>query len=178
MLEYWTCLEAAIDVTRYLLNQELSFQGHREDESYLNKDNYIELRRWYIKRCDNIIDAFKAPKNNQLTSPYIQRDITACKMEPIKYIIKDLNDDYFSILVDEYCDVSCKEQMVIVLRYVDRRGSVMERFIGIVYVLDTSALYLKNKIIGLLAQHSLTPSYICGQCYDGASNMQGDLNGL
>ncbi|XP_059298061.1 uncharacterized protein LOC132050704 [Lycium ferocissimum] len=179
-LEYRTRLEAAIDVIRYLLNQGLSFRGHREDESSFNKGNYIELLKWYTKRCDNIADAFKkAPKNNQLTSPYIQRDIiTACKMETVKYIIKDLNDDYFSILVDESRDVSCKEQMAIVLRYVDRRGSVMERFIGIVHVRDTSALSLRNEIVGLLAQHSLSPSYIRGQCYDGASNMQGDLNGL
>ncbi|XP_060183018.1 uncharacterized protein LOC132612970 [Lycium barbarum] len=179
-LEYRTCLEAAIDVISCLLNQGLSFRGHREDESSFNKGNYIELLRWYTKRCDNIADAFKkAPKNNQLTSPYIQRDIiTACKMETVKYIIKDLNDDYFSILVDESRDVSCKEQMAIVLRYVDRRGSVMERFIGIVHVRDTSALSLRNEIVGLLAPHSLSPSYIRGQCYDGASNMQGDLNGL
>nr|XP_016475874.1 PREDICTED: uncharacterized protein LOC107797485 [Nicotiana tabacum] len=62
--------------------------------------------------------------------------------------------------------------------YVDRRGSVMERFIGIVHVRETTALCLKNGIVGLLAQHSLSPSSICGQCYNGASNMQGDINGL
>ncbi|XP_059295629.1 uncharacterized protein LOC132048966 [Lycium ferocissimum] len=93
-------------------------------------------------------------------------------------ISKDLNDDYFSILVDESRDVSCKEQMAIVLRYVDRRGSVMERFIGTIHVRDTSALSLRNEVVGLLAQHSLSPSYIRGQCYDGANNMQRDLNGL
>ncbi|XP_060210281.1 uncharacterized protein LOC132637160 [Lycium barbarum] len=99
-------------------------------------------------------------------------------METVRYIIEDLNDDYFFILVDESCDVSCKEQMAIVLRYVDRRGSIMERFIGIVHVRDTSALSLGNEIVGLLAQHYLSPSYIRGQCYDEASNMQRDLNGL
>ncbi|XP_059277687.1 uncharacterized protein LOC132031803 [Lycium ferocissimum] len=36
-------------------------------------------------------------------------------METTKYIIEDLNDDYFSISVDESHDVSCKEQMAIVL---------------------------------------------------------------
>ncbi|XP_060170504.1 uncharacterized protein LOC132601441 [Lycium barbarum] len=116
--------------------------------------------RWYTKRCDNIADAFKkAPKNNQLTSLYIQRDIiTACKMETVKYIIKDLNDDYFSILVDESRDVSCKEQTAIVLRYVDRRGSVIEQFIDIVHVRDTSALSLRNEILTLAA--------ISRRCYE------------
>nr|XP_009777751.1 PREDICTED: zinc finger MYM-type protein 1-like [Nicotiana sylvestris] len=99
-------------------------------------------------------------------------------METIKSIIKDIDDDHFSILVDESRDVSCKEQMTIVPRYVDRRGSVIERFMGIVHVRDTSALSLRNEIVNLLAQHSLSPSSIRRQCYDGASNMQGDLNGL
>ncbi|XP_070029725.1 uncharacterized protein [Nicotiana sylvestris] len=127
-LEYRIRLEAAVDVIRYLLHQGLLFWGHREDESSLNKGNYVELLRWYTKRCDHVVDAFKkAPKNNQLTSPYIQKDIiTACKMETVKCIIEDLNNNHFFILVDESRDVSCKEQIAIVLRYVDRRGSVME----------------------------------------------------
>nr|XP_016502842.1 PREDICTED: zinc finger MYM-type protein 1-like [Nicotiana tabacum] len=93
-------------------------------------------------------------------------------METIKSIIKDIDDDHFSILVDESSDVSCKEKMTIILRYVDRRGSMMERFMVIVHVRDTSALSLRNEIVSLLAQHSLSPSSIHGQCYDGASNMQ------
>lgn len=48
---------------------------------------------------------------------------------PRKKKFKDLNDDYFSILVDESRDVSFKEQMVVVLRHVDKKGSVIERFI-------------------------------------------------
>nr|XP_009802059.1 PREDICTED: uncharacterized protein LOC104247685 [Nicotiana sylvestris] len=46
--------------------------------------------------------------------------------------------------VDESFDVSRKEQMPIVLRYVDRKGFVMEASIGLVHVLDTSALSLKK----------------------------------
>ncbi|XP_060210506.1 uncharacterized protein LOC132637434 [Lycium barbarum] len=92
--------------------------------------------------------------------------------------MEDLNGDYFSLLVDESCDVSRKEQMAIVLRYVDRWGSVVERFIGIVHVRNTSALCLKEAIVNYLAQHSLSLSNIRGQCYDGASNMQGRLSGL
>ncbi|XP_075078298.1 uncharacterized protein LOC142164305 [Nicotiana tabacum] len=179
-VEYRTHLEAAIDVIRYLLNQGLSFWGHREGESSFNRGNYIELLTWYAKRCKYIDGAFKkAPKHNQLTSPYIQKDIiTTCKMETIKSIIKDINDDHFSILVDESRNVSCKEQMTIVLRYVDRRGSVMERFMGIVHIRDTTALSLRNEIVSLLTKYSLSPSSIRGQCYDGASNMQAIINEL
>ncbi|XP_060200536.1 uncharacterized protein LOC132628788 [Lycium barbarum] len=80
--------------------------------------------------------------------------------------------------VDESFDVSRKEQMAIVLRYIDRNGFVMERLLDIVHVQDTSALSLKRAIANLLAQHSLSLSYVCGQCYDRASNMQGEIYGL
>ncbi|XP_059306281.1 uncharacterized protein LOC132057681 [Lycium ferocissimum] len=56
--------------------------------------------------------------------------------------------------------------------------AVVERFIGIVHVRNTSALCLKEAIVNYLAQHSLSLSNIRGQCYDGASNMQGRLSGL
>ncbi|XP_060217059.1 uncharacterized protein LOC132644483 [Lycium barbarum] len=180
-LEHKIRLKASIEVVRLLLNQGLAFRGHREDESSLNKGNFLEILSWYAKRCDKISDLVlkKAPKNNQLTSHKIQKDIiTACKLETIKAIMEDLNGDYFSLLVDESCDVSRKEQMAIVLRYVDRWGSVVERFIGIVHVRNTSALCLKEAIVNYLAQHSLSLSNIRGQCYDGASNMQRRLSGL
>ncbi|XP_015170509.1 uncharacterized protein [Solanum tuberosum] len=108
-----------------------------------------------------------------MTSPIIQKDIViACKIETVKAFLEELNGDYFALLVDESFTISRKEQMAIVLRYVDRMGFVMVRLIDIIHIQDTSALSLKETIINLLAQHSLSPSRVRGQCYDGASNMQ------
>nr|XP_009587366.1 zinc finger MYM-type protein 1-like [Nicotiana tomentosiformis] len=90
----------------------------------------------------------------------------------------DLNGDSFAMLVDESCDVSRKEQLAIIMRYVNRCGSMVDHFIWIVHVRNTTALCLKKAIVDYLAQHSLSLSYVRGQCYDGASNMQGDLRGL
>ncbi|XP_016437951.2 uncharacterized protein LOC107763954 [Nicotiana tabacum] len=81
----------------------------------------------------------------------------------------------FVLKLDESIDVSRKEHCSC---YVDKKGSVMERFIGIVHVRDTSALSLKKVIVDVLVHHSLSLSSIRGQCYDGASNMQGDIKGL
>ncbi|XP_059277721.1 uncharacterized protein LOC132031852 [Lycium ferocissimum] len=107
------------------------------------------------------------------------RDIVdACAKETIKAIIEDMDGDYFGILVDESKDISHKEQMALVLRYVDKKGEVIERFVGIVHVNDTSARSMKETLYSFLSDHSLSPSQIRGQGYDGASNMQGELNGL
>ncbi|XP_059295645.1 uncharacterized protein LOC132048980 [Lycium ferocissimum] len=105
-----------------------------------------------------------APQNDTLTCPMIQKDIVnACAKETVKAIIGELNGDYFGILVDESKDISHKEQMALVLRYGDKNGAVLERFIGLVHVSDTSACSLKKEIYSLLSNHSLSPSKIHGQ---------------
>ncbi|XP_057533120.1 uncharacterized protein LOC130811009 [Amaranthus tricolor] len=99
--------------------------------------------------------------------------------ETTRRIIEEVGDGYFSILADESSDVSQKEQLALVLRFVNRENeSVVERFLGILHVGDTTALSLKNAIMSLLMEHSLSSSMIRGQGYDGASNMRGEINGL
>ncbi|XP_049386042.1 uncharacterized protein LOC125850217 [Solanum stenotomum] len=179
--EYRVWLNASIDVVRLLLNQGFVFRGHDESESSLNKGNFLVVISWLAARCDAIklFVLEKAPKNNKMTSHDIQKDIvSACKIETVKAIIEDINSDYFALLVDESRDVSREEQLTICLRYVDKMEFVMEAFIGLVHIKDTSALSLKKAIVDVLAHHSLTSSNVHGQCYDGASNIQGDLGGL
>ncbi|XP_070038444.1 uncharacterized protein [Nicotiana tomentosiformis] len=114
-----------------------------------------------------------------MCSPMIQKDIiNACAKETIKVIIEDLDGNFFGILVDESKDISHKEQMTFVLRYVNKEGEVIERFVGIIHVNDTSAQSLKKKIDSFLLYHSLSSSQIRRKDYDGASNMQGELRGL
>jgi hypothetical protein len=71
-----------------------------------------------------------------------------------------------------------QEQMALCLRYVDKKGRVVERFLGIVHVEDTIALTLKTTIEYMLMDHGLSFSMVRGQGYDGASNMKGHANGL
>ena len=114
-----------------------------------------------------------------MTAPEIQKDIVrAIAIETLNVIIKDLGNAIFSILVDESRDLSGKEQMTVVLRYVDEKGHVIERFIAIEHVACTTALSLKATIDGLFSRHGLSMSRLRGQGYDGASNVQREFNGL
>ena len=91
----------------------------------------------------------------------IQKDIVNCfSKEIIKSICDEICKDVFRILVDESSDVSKKEQMAIVLRYVDRLGIVKERFIGVVHVLDTSSLTLKAAIDTVFSNNNLSMAQV------------------
>ncbi|XP_047338859.1 uncharacterized protein LOC124942398 [Impatiens glandulifera] len=81
-------------------------------------------------------------------------------------------------MVDEARDSLVKEQMGVVLRYVNKKGCVIERFLAVVHVSDTTAESLKKAIDALFMKHGLSLSKLRGQGYDGASNMRGEFKGL
>ncbi|XP_049414539.1 uncharacterized protein LOC125877237 [Solanum stenotomum] len=171
--EYRMRLEASIDVSRLLLQYGLPFRGHDESEFSINQGFlFLGFLRWHGDKHPDVgkVILENAPQNDTSTCPMIQKDIAnACAKETLKAIIGDLNGDYFGILVDESKDISHKEQMALVLRFVNKNGEVVERFIGLVHVSDTSACSLKKTIYFLLSVHSLSPSKIRGQGYDGAN---------
>ncbi|XP_073035006.1 uncharacterized protein [Primulina eburnea] len=179
--DYRIRLNASIDCIRVLLRQGLSFRGHDETESSLNPGNFLvqlEFLGAHNKEIDDVI-LKNAPKNCKLTSPDIQKEIVnACAIETVNVIIRDVGDSLFSILVDESRDVSTKEQMSVVIRYVDSSGHVNERFVGIEHVASTTALSLKAAIDKMFSRYNLSMSKLRGQGFDGASNMQGKFNGL
>lgn len=55
--------------------------------------------------------------------------VDAYAKETIKTIIKDMDDYYFGVLVDELKDISHKEQMTLVLRYINKNGELIENFL-------------------------------------------------
>jgi hypothetical protein len=174
-------LNASISCVRFLQHQGLAFRGHNEDESSHNRGNFLELLQLIADHNQEIKEVIlgNAPGNNSLISPDIQKDIAqACAMETLDLIMADVGDSLFSILVDECKDSSNKEQLAIVLRYVNAKGCVKECFVGIVHVPDTTSNALLQAVEGTLAKLGLSFDRLRGQGYDGASNMKGEYNGL
>ncbi|XP_042447554.1 zinc finger MYM-type protein 1-like [Zingiber officinale] len=79
-------------------------------------------------------------------------------LETTNAILADLGDRWFTLLLDEARDCSVKEQMAVVIRYVNKHG--------------------EEAIDSLFAKYGLSVARLRGQGYDGASNMSGEFNGL
>jgi len=147
--DYRTRLNASIECAHFLLHQGLSFCGHDECECSSNQGNYLELLHFLSRNNKTIkkVTFSEAPKHNKLTFPDIQKDIIQAVVEEItNVIIKDLGDSLFSILIDESRDISIKEQMTVVIRYVDNNEHIIKCFFGIQHVSDTTASLLKIAI--------------------------------
>ncbi|XP_026459892.1 zinc finger MYM-type protein 1-like [Papaver somniferum] len=143
--QYQKRLEASINYARFHLLQGLSFHGHDESEESKNRGNFIELLKWLgdINEEMKAVILYNALGNEKMIAPDIEKDISnAFSFEIISSIIKEIGDGLFSLLVDESCDISSKEKMAIVLRYV-KDGCVIEHFVGIKHVSYTTALSLK-----------------------------------
>ena len=86
---------------------------------------------------------------------------------------------WYTVIADEVTDISNKEQLSIVLRYVDSDSVlVREDLVGFVEC-DTgiSGRNLADKITTHLEGLGLDLSNLRGQAYDGAGNMAGPVNG-
>ncbi|XP_075507303.1 uncharacterized protein LOC142544109 [Primulina tabacum] len=151
-------LTATIGCVHWLSLQACGLRGHDESSYSQNRGNFIEmlklLGKWNASIGDVILD--KAPGNARYTSPEVQKEI-------LHIIAKD---------------VSNKEQMAIILRFVNAYGFLRERFFQIVHVHDTTAATLKKEICDVLTIYNLEIHNMRGQGYDGASNMSGAFNGL
>uniref|UniRef100_A0A0R0F758 TTF-type domain-containing protein n=1 Tax=Glycine max TaxID=3847 RepID=A0A0R0F758_SOYBN len=171
--EYRVHINTSLIATKFLLRCGMPFRGSDESFNSLFKGPFLELvdnLKEINPEIANVIDC--APDNNFMTAPTIQKDlVAACACEITQQIVCDITDDVFCVLIEESGDVVGKEQMVVVILYVNSEGLVKERFLGIVSVKETSAKSLKEALEKLLSINGLSLSSIRGQGYDGASNL-------
>ncbi|XP_075504412.1 uncharacterized protein LOC142541843 [Primulina tabacum] len=115
-------LTATIESIRWLTLQACAFRGHDESPSSNNRGNFIEMINFIGKMNKNI-----------------QKDVLNIISNQVRAKIrKEIEDAKFCILVDEARDASNKEQMAIVLRFVDTEGFLRERFFAILHGYDSA----------------------------------------
>lgn len=140
----------------FLLRQGLAFYVRHESEELVNGGDFLELLRFLAKHNEEVNKVVSkiGLENLKLAARNIETDIVnATAIETTNAIIKEVGNDLFSILVDKVVDISGEEKMTISLHFVDKKGFVVELFIGIVHVSDTNALSLKAAIEALFSRH-------------------------
>ncbi|KAD4981786.1 hypothetical protein E3N88_18457 [Mikania micrantha] len=174
-------LKTSIDVVRWLTYQACALRGHDESTNSKNRGNFLEMLKILASYNNEVAKVVleNAPYNSKYTSSDIQKEILDIIANKVRcHIRSEVGDSYYCVMVDESRDESKKEQMAIVLRFVDAQGIVRERFLDLVHVRDTLSLTLKTCLWNQLLQHKFDVQKIRGQGYDGASNMRGKWNGL
>ncbi|CAL1382451.1 unnamed protein product [Linum trigynum] len=172
-----TRVKASIIVAHLLALQGVAFRGHDETEESSNRGGFIEFLQLLADHNEEIgrVALDNAPLNAKYISHEIQKQILHVLAKKVRnHIFEEVGNYKYSIIVDE----SSHEQMAIVLRFVDAKGLIQERFFDIVHVENTTSKTLYSAIRSTLSFYKFLIQNLRGQGYDGASNMRGEWNGL
>lgn len=176
-----------IDVILYLGRHSLTLRGCRERFSDKLQGNYkdlILLLSNYSPIIAPYLTSAKTQRRSLFSFIYWERQnqmINAFSIdiaEKIAYAISECG--LFSISMDTSFDISRKEQLLFVVRYVDENsGYVQERFLTMKSIPSNSG---QNRMIVFekhVKKNNLQwKTNLVGQSYDGASKMRDEYNGL
>ena len=117
-----------------------------------------------------------APRNATYRSKTIQNEI----IETLgSYVLSKISAEVkvskmFSILANEAADISNKENLPLVLRFVDISKNIRDVFVGFHHCEDgTTGEAIERLFLKAVQDHGLTMDDCRGQAYDGAGNMAG-----
>ena len=174
-------LARLVDVARTLAKCGLAFRGHNEKEDSPNRGNFVEVVTLLSHWDDTLAEYMESgARNCTYLSNRAQNDLIAAMA---KYVLGKIVEEAklaqeLTVMMDETTDVSGKEQVSVMIRFVDGEGNVQERLLGFCVVDRPNAENLFQILKDTLAKHDLSISNVIGQCYDGASTMSGKYHGV
>ena len=137
--------------------------------------NFQALLEFCIHSGDQTLQSHlrTAPRNVTYISKTIQNEmITTVGAVRVNNLSQEIRDSkYFSMMSDEAADISNKENL-------DSTKTVRQEFVGFYLCEDgTTGAAIKDLIIGAVVYLGISMDDCRGQCYDGAGNISGPLNG-
>ena len=167
-------LDIIFSSVRYLARQGLALRGDTSDES-----NLIQLLR--VRAEDNPqVTKWLEKATNKYTSPENQNEMLMIMAHHVlqKIMLSIHSSPFLCLMVDEATDVSNKEQLTIIIRWVDEDLNVFEDFVGLYHLMTTDAASIVAAIKDVLLRLQIPFSKLRGQCYDGCSTMAGTKAGV
>lgn len=158
---------------------ETALRGHDESADSLNPGIFRSIFETMCEGDSRLRRHYEAQPVFKGTSSTIQNELLDCMYDVYREEISKQvdNTSFVAVQADETTDVSCKSQMVIVLRYIMPDLTVTERFLEFVEVKDKTGVGLSNSIKAVLEPLKLKEKLIA-QTYDGAAVMSGNVRGV
>ena len=173
-------LKTVCEILRLSATQNVAQRGHRESAESQNRGNFLEILDLISTRDDVVRKRVEfGPQNAKYTHHSVQNAVIKIMAESI---LSDIRDEveksrYFGIICDETKDLSKKEQISLVVRYI-YDGFIHEEFVGFTYAESVDAKSLCTYITSQLETVGIDIKDCIGQSYDGASVMSGRLSGV
>ena len=174
MISARIALEKLFSTVNFLARQGLALRGNDSDENA----NLIQLLKLRAEDSSDLKNWLNR-KNKWLSHDVINEILDLMANKIIREKLKSIKAaKWFSIIVDETSDVSRLEQVSICVRIVLDDLTVQEIFLGFYATKNTKSETLFEIIKDVFIRFNLKFTHLRGQCYDGASNMSGNVTGL
>ncbi|KAE9523787.1 hypothetical protein AGLY_015847 [Aphis glycines] len=121
------------------------------------------------------LETSKKPEVNFL-SKLRQNQLISCCASQVKKIIKlEIKESrFFNISMDSIFDLSRKEQISFIVRYINNDGNICERLLALKESAITTSVQIFYVFQNICTELSLDWVHLLvGQSYDGAQNMKG-----
>lgn len=164
--------------------------GKNYYRSAANEGNFIGLVKLmagenlalakHIKYCQ---DYSKSGRRNPITflsKTFINSTLFSIREYLVKVIVNEIdrNGGCFGLLMDGSQDISTKEQISVVVRYMNDSNDIVEHTVAFFSAKDTSGEALYTSLRTALSDIGLSLSNIVGCSFDGAQNMRSAACGL
>ena len=170
-----------IDCVKFCGVFELALRGKDESEGSSNPGIFRGLVDLVASLDEVFEEHLRTATVFKGTSKTVQNELLDCMASVIRERIVEVKSARFvAIQVDETTDVSTQTQLVLVLRYIDGKHAVQERFFEFVPIASTTASSIAEAILERL-NSVFTDDDKCkliAQAYDGASVMRGERAGV
>jgi len=158
----------------YLAKQGLAIRG--KTDSTANFNELLALRATDVSELQSWLSRTKY----RWISHDIQNEMLNILADRVldRILLEVTTAQWYSIMVDETTDCSRNEQMVFCFRICDAQLQVYELFVGFRELEQQDSETLFATVKRLLEKYNVNISNCRGQCFDGAANVAGHLNGL
>ena len=176
-----------IETVQHCGKQGIAIRGDNKsgvlslNEPQVNDGNFRACLRLRIQAGDDNLKRHleTCPQNSHYLSWKIQNKIISATGKLMKNVcVEDANAaGFFSVLCDSTTDISVKEQMSLVLRFVNNKA-IHEVFDGFEELSETNGEGIAKKLLESLSSYGLDLEKLRSQAYDGCASMKGHINGV
>ena len=170
----------------FCARQNIVLRGHRHESGWNlgeyadgNPDNFLALLQFCAESGDQaLLEHFSGSKSVSIRLHWSRMRLSSVLGTGWGKKFKVRQQLFYAISADEATDCSNKEQMPFVVRFVDQDNNIREEFLDFILCDEgTTGNAVATKLIEELNMCRLPLSKLRGQCFDGAGNMAGQLNG-
>lgn len=181
-------LERLISIIHFLAERNLAFLGTSHKLYEKNNGNFLGQVELMAKYDSVLGEHLRRIKDGEIhdhyLGPTIQNEFIGLLGQRLlnEIVARAKSAKYFSVILDCTSDISHKEQLSVILRFVlaanGNKPKICEHFLSFFVVDDTTGQGLADTLLNLIDGYGLSLEDCRGQGYDNGSNMKGKNSGV